>query len=315
MARHKISEAEAIIIAAIIGILGVIIGGIFVLAAAYIQKGTPTNTNPLVTIATKTLPPLQLAQTPVSRNEDWTMIIETFDGVEMVLVPTGCFMMGSEDDSDGEKPVHKVCFEKPFWLDRTEVTNRQFAQFNGEVTHSSYFSGDNRPRENVTWEEASAYCASRGAHLPTEAEWEYAARGPDALVYPWGNTFDCHLGNFDDETKQDASVIEGGTGCDRFDETAPVGSFPQSDSWVGALDLSGNVWEWVADWYSSDYYGTLAGGAINPAGPPAGTTRVLRGGSWGNGVADLFRASFRGWNDPGNWYGDIGFRCARSISD
>ena len=255
---------------------------------------------------------LQAAQTPVSRNADWEPVVQDFDGVEMVLVPAGCFEMGSEDGRDNERPVHRVCFEEPFWIDRTEVTNGQFAAFNGQASESSTFSGDDRPRKNITWTEAQVFCESRGARLPTEAEWEYAARGPDALVYPWGNTFDCHRGNFDDETIVDDDVIESGADCDGYYDTAPVGSYPMGAAWVGTLDMSGNVWEWVADWYASGYDATLAGDAVNSAGPDAGTSRVLRGGSWSTSPTDLLRAAYRsGWY-PQTELGNIGFRCVRS---
>jgi hypothetical protein len=140
----------------------------------------------------------------VTTNDEWTPVIETFGGVDMALVPTGCFMMGSSeeeidvacelrgdglsgtgcdrDDFEDEKPQHEQCFDEPFWIDVTEVTNGQYGSEGG-------FSGDNRPRESVEWAEAEAHCQSRGARLPTEAEWEYAARGPDGLIFAWGDEF------------------------------------------------------------------------------------------------------------------------------
>ncbi len=177
------------------------------------------------------------------------------------LVPAGCFQMGSEDGEDDEKPVHEVCFEEPFWIDKYEVTNGQFVVFNGQAARESFFSGDDRPREQITWFEAQAFCESREARLSTEAEWEYAARGPDGLVYPWGNEWD-------------QSRVIGFRFRGSITGTAPVGSIPAGASWVGALDMSGNVWEWVGDWYGLDYYETLADGVVNPRGPALGTYRV-----------------------------------------
>jgi formylglycine-generating enzyme required for sulfatase activity len=106
----------------------------------------------------------------------------------MALVPAGCFPMGSNDGDFDEQPVHQICFDTPFWIDVTEVTNGQFAALSGQAERSSNWTDADRPRETVTWVEADAFCRLRGARLPTEAEWEYAAREPDGLVYPWGNT-------------------------------------------------------------------------------------------------------------------------------
>ncbi len=225
-------------------------------------------------------------------NRDWIPVIEEFDGVEMVLVPAGCFQMGSDApgaESD-EQPVHEVCFEQPFWIDRTEVTNAQYG-FEG------YFSGDDRPREDVTWDAAQAHCAGRGARLPTEAEWEYAARGPDALIYPWGIEF-----------VADNVVYRANAG----DQTAEVGSKPGGASWVGALDMSGNVWEWLADWYVADYYSTLTPGVVNPTGPETGDGRVLHGGSWSDEPEALYAANRDGIG-PLERLNFVGFRCARDV--
>ena len=135
------------------------------------------------------LSPEEIALTPVTQNEDWTPIERDFDGVAMVLVPAGCFMMGYEDGDDDEGPIHEQCFSTPFWIDKYEVTNAQFKRFAGLADTQSQWLDEDHPRENITWDEAQQFCVLRGARLPSEAEWEYAARGPNNLIYPWGNAF------------------------------------------------------------------------------------------------------------------------------
>lgn len=234
----------------------------------------------------------QLAETGVAHNADWTPYTEEIDGVLMALVPAGCFQMGSIDGYDDERPVHEVCFEEPFWIDVYEVTNGQFAVFGGQARYSSNWTETDRPRDRITWPEADAFCRSRGTRLLTEAEWEYAARGPDGLIYPWGNNF--AAGNV---------VYMGNSG----EHTWAVGSRPGGASWTGALDLSGNVWEWVSDLYG-DY---LAERLVNPQGARTGDGRVLRGGSWINNNLGL-RATYRSWKFPLYLVDINGFRCALS---
>jgi formylglycine-generating enzyme required for sulfatase activity len=251
---------------------------------------TPTNTDtptttPKNTVTPPTPGPLELAQTPVVHNRDWTPVYETFNGVEMALVPAGCFMMGSYDGVDDEQPVTEICFSEPFWIDRTEITNGQYGS-------SGRFSGDNRPREMVTWFEARDFCASRGARLPTEAEWEYAARGPEGWVYPWGNEF-----------VADNAVW----GYNSGDQTADVGSRPAGASWVGAVDLSGNVWEWVSSLYRPYPY-NVDDGRENDE--DVHSARVLRGGSWGT-LGGVLRVAFRLRLEPTLGYSNLGFRCVR----
>jgi len=232
-------------------------------------------------------------------NSDWTPRIETFDGVQMAYVPAGCFMMGSSDAEidyavslgaerewlDNETPQHQVCLDA-FWIDVYEVTNAQFAQFNGQAANASYSTEANRPREQITWFEASDFCAARDAQLPSEAEWEYAARGPEGLIFPWGNTFVAE------------NVVSGDN------QTADVGSRPGGISWVGAYDLSGNVWELTRTVYAADgYYSNMNDNS----------NRVLRGGSWGNLGVGL-RAADRGGSNPGVRFDDNGFRCVRSTN-
>ncbi len=266
--------------------------------------------------ATNTLvPPSPTAtDTPsIERNDDWVPVIEVFEGVEMVLVPAGCFMMGSTEvqeaenvrqcvargfaDSDcqawygDEGPAHEVCFDAPFWIDRYEVSNAQFLRFGGLAEHDSEWMEPDGPREQISWLEANEFCRQRGARLPTEAEWEYAARGPEGLVYPWGNVF---IADY-------LVWAENSNGT-----TQPVGSRPEGTSWVGAYDVSGNVWEWVADWYSP----YEAESQINPSGLPTGQYRVLRGGSWDSASRELLRTTVRDWDAPEGWVDYAGFRCA-----
>jgi tRNA A-37 threonylcarbamoyl transferase component Bud32 len=222
----------------------------------------------------------------VASNAEWTPHIEEFDGVPMALVPAGCFRMGSEDGGSDEQPVHEVCFNDPFWIDVYEVTNEAF----GSVGCEEYSSDPDQPRNCVNWTDALAHCEARGARLPTEAEWEYAARGPDGLEYPWGNEFN-------------GDYLVWSTS-----QTAEVGSKPDGASWVGALDMSGNLREWVNDWY-----GTYPSGQqVNPSGPESGEYRVLRGGSWDLNDTSLLRGANRLKNYPSFEVIFNGFRCALS---
>ncbi|MCD4685803.1 MAG: SUMF1/EgtB/PvdO family nonheme iron enzyme [Anaerolineae bacterium] len=265
----------------------------------------PTDT-PSPPPPTATLTPLQavldLAQNFSGDNDDWEPFVQEFDGVAMVLVPAGCFMMGSTDWDDTQ-PVHEVCFDEPFWMDRYEVTR---AQYEACVTTSAceqpftsnYSTQPNHPINNMSWFDAQRYCEWRGARLPSEAEWEYAARGPDALVYPWGNEF------------VEANGVYSGNSSN---QTAVVGSRPSGVAWVGTFDQSGNLWEWVADWYSNNYYGTLTNGVINPGGPDIGISRVLRGGAFNNIDSRVVRVEYRNVYDPVVAYYAAGFRCARNV--
>jgi formylglycine-generating enzyme required for sulfatase activity len=259
-------------------------------------------TEPMVTSTTEptAVPPLteedkaslQLAETGVGSNDEWAVYTEAINGTEMALVPVGCFMMGSTEGNADESPIHKVCFNKPYWIDVTEVTN-------GAYGSSGNWAGDDLPRDSISWTGADTYCQNRGAHLPTEAEWEYAARGPSNLIYPWGNDF-----------VADNVVYDPNSGH----RTAKVGSRPEGISWVGVYDLSGNVSEWVSDQYDADYYGTLAEGVVNPQGAENGTdASLLRGGYWANGNPTFLRAAYRGKFIPNDLFSRaLGFRCAHS---
>ena len=222
----------------------------------------------------------------------------------MVFVPAGAFRMGSgEADPDAEvdeKPQHDVVLDA-FWIDRTEVTNAMYARCvqAGACTapmHSSRYglaTHAGHPVTGVTWFQAQEYCAWAGRRLPTEAEWEKAARGPDGRLFPWGDGAPgSSLLNFDGQVG----------------DTTTVGSYPAGASPYGVLDMAGNVWEWTADWYARDYYADSP--QANPPGPASGNLRVLRGGAWGVD-AGAVRAANRFWAFPGRNDFD-GFRCARS---
>jgi formylglycine-generating enzyme required for sulfatase activity len=221
----------------------------------------------------------------IQKNADWTPVEQEFDGVVMVKVPPGCFNMGNVDGRRDEKPVSLICFDKAFWIDKTEVTNAAYGS-NGA------FSGDLRPRENLTWVESRDFCVQRSARLPSEAEWEYATRGPDSLIYPWGN-----------ELVEDNLVFEKNSG----NQTADVGSKPSGVSWVGALDMAGNVWEWTNSIYAPYPFDAKDGREDS-----ANTTsqRVYRGGV-GSYIdfAASSAARFRDKIDSRSWF--VGFRCVR----
>jgi len=221
----------------------------------------------------------------------------------MVLVPAGEFTMGSDEGDDDEQPVHRVVLDS-FYLDTFEVTNGRFAKFVAAIQSEPPWGfadqetpvvDAERPVRWVTWLEATGYCLWAGKRLPTEAEWEKAARGPEGRVYPWGN---------DPPTAAQAvfGLKEGA------ETVSPVGDHPHGRSPYGAQDLAGNLYEWVTDWYDDAFY--AAPPTRNPRGPVAGTTKVQRGGSYINSPYRL-RAAFRTKADPTEHDPHVGFRCAQ----
>jgi hypothetical protein len=195
----------------------------------------------------------------------------------MVLVPAGEFLMGSTL-ADNQKPEHTV-YVDAFYLDQYEVTWKQYQEFKllSRLTVSAGSgSGDNYPVVNVNWNDATAYCGWLGKRLPTEAEWEKAARGSGGRTYPWGN-----------EAVDAGGIYRANynTSSDGYSNVAPVGSFPAGVSPFGVYDMAGNVWEWVADWYDESYYSRSPG--QNPKGPDSGSSRSFRGGSWHDGPSYL----------------------------
>ena len=248
--------------------------------------------------------------------------VRSVDDMLMVYVPAGEFLMGTQasgwDSTSAESPQHKVSLDA-YWIDKTEVTNAQYAycvevgactpptrmdsytrlNYYGNSTYDSY------PVILITYYQATEYCGWAGARLPTEEEWEYAARGPDGRLRPWGEEFDGSRVNYCDANcvlpHADSELNDG------YADTAPVGSYPAGVSWCGALDLLGNVWEWVEDWftpYPSD-------DQDHPSVLSDPFYRVIRGGSWDTSQSHA-RGAFRNWFIPENSHDSIGFRCASS---
>jgi len=250
------------------------------------------------------------------RGEVWNPFL---GGLTIIFIPEGEFLMGSPQNSGGanydEKPQRSV-YLSGFYIDRTEVTNEQFATFlnvmgNQEQGRSTWLDAKSDyarihevdgiwqvdpgyelyPVVEVSWFGANSYCEWAGKRLPTEAEWEKAARGVDGRNYPWGDKIDCTLANF--------------KGC--AEEVAPVGSYPQGASPYGALDMAGNAMEWAADWYGEDYY--KLDPVPDPLGPQEGNMRVMRGGSWLS-MANFLRVALRDKQRPDDSGYINGFRCA-----
>jgi formylglycine-generating enzyme required for sulfatase activity len=221
----------------------------------------------------------------------------------MVLVPAGEFTMGSDEGDNDEQPVHRVVLDS-FYLDTFEVTNGRFAQFVaaiqseppwGFADQETPLVHAEQPVRWVTWLEATGYCLWAGKRLPTEAEWEKAARGTDGRVYPWGN---------DPPTPAQAvfGLKEGA------ETVSPIGDHHPGRSPYGVQDLAGNLYEWVSDWYDDAFYQTTP--TRNPRGPSEGTAKGQRGGSYINSSYRL-RAAFRTKGDPTEHDPHVGFRCAQ----
>lgn len=273
---------------------------------------------------------LQITIPPDASEQDFTCAdcgITTPEG--MVNVPAGDFQMGCAPNDincgSAEKPLHTVYLDA-YDIDVHEVTNARYKacveaggcsaphQSNTFFRPSYYGNAayDNYPVLTIDWTQASTFCQWDGKRLSTEAEWEKAARGSvDTRIYPWGNTKpNCTLGNF-------FAWINEGVYC--VMDTSAVGSSPAGASPYGVMDMAGNVWEWVNDWYQSDYYASQSSW-LNPTGPASGEKRVLRGGAWDYfPPRDPYRASFRFGFPPASWnftlppkvvYSPIGFRCA-----
>jgi len=295
----------------LVGVAGVALSalGLGRLIDGNVAPAPPATATAGARVSTATAPPAPTptaAPTPASSptvRMPGTSRVRSVDAMVEVWVPGGSFRMGLESGWESERPVRAVTLDG-FWLDRTEVTNAQYQACvaTGRCSQHDYplssdFSAPQQPVVEVTWFDASDYCAWVGARLPTEAEWEYAARGPDGVLYPWGNDLREGIANCEESVCKDGYEWT----------TAPVGSFPEGASWVGALDMAGNVWEWVADWFDA-YPATPQ---TNPTGPSAGEWRVTRGGDYDNDETYM-RSVHREEDLPTATYDSLGFRCARS---
>ena len=238
---------------------------------------------------------------------------------DLCLIPAGTFTMGSDDDFPNEAPAHEIYLDA-YYIGKTEVTNAEYYPFwlesggsDSEHTPISYGEAfgtwpeiaktkPNYPVVGVSWDAAVAYAAWRGMRLPTEAEWEKAARGTEAKRWPWGDTFTQHI----KDTTLHANVWKQ-SGA----HLQPVGTHPTGASPYGAHDMAGNVWEWVADWYSETYYRRSPD--RDPKGPAVGSRRVVKGGSWLNPGA-FARCSTRIGQYSAIGTSFIGFRLAKDAT-
>jgi formylglycine-generating enzyme required for sulfatase activity len=292
-------------------IIGVIASTLPLNMASATQTPPPSTTQEITPTQTSAAPTVtSLFTGPAAHNADWQPIERTIEGVPMVLVPSGKFRMGASQEQinygyrlcetvlarnncpnlDDESTQWEVTFTEPFWIDQYEV---------------SQTPGSGVPLNNVTWDEAQAMCAQRGGRLPRESEWEYAARGPDGLLFPWGNELGSAPLNICDQNCEfnwrNQQVNDG------YAQRAPVGSFEAGRSWVGAYDMAGNLWEWTSTVYterSNEGYQSPQDRTLR---------RVLKGSSW-NWIAAEGRATSRApyaSNSPkSDWYG---FRCVRDF--
>jgi formylglycine-generating enzyme required for sulfatase activity len=257
---------------------------------------------------------------------------------DMIAIPGGRFFMGS-NDAPNEKPQHQVTL-RPFCIDKFEVTTEQYKACSDsggclragttndvpsmtDAEHAAYdplcnardpAARGKHPINCVGYDQAAKYCKDVGKRLPTEAEWEFSARGPDGRKYPWGDEEPtstllnaCDKRCADWGKKAGVKVTSMFTADDGWAATAPVGSFPKGASRYGLDDVVGNVWEWVADWY--DTYPSEE--QADPSGPPKGELRVIRGGAWNAAMPSWVRPSFRWRDDPATRSHGIGFRCAK----
>lgn len=233
------------------------------------------------------------------------------DVCDMLRIPEGVSYVGCDQAVDtmcreDELPLHAVTIS-PYWMDRTEVSFENYSECSivgacaaTAITPADIGVTDAAPVLGVNWSMANDYCAWRGKRLPTEAEWEKAGRGGTTNIYPWGNDWNAAFANWDD-----GGIYDG------FDVPAPVASFLATPSPYGVVNLSGNVWEWVGDYYAPDYYG--ASPTLDPAGPETGERRVTKGGAWRfDFYESRLRLAYRNPEPESGASDHVGFRCARN---
>ena len=319
--------------------LGVVAGGMLVLGAVAVIVAR------LAGGASKSPPPTPMTAVPIASSSAPAATTSPPCPAGMVAIPGGEYFMGS-DEFAGEKPAHHVKLS-PFCIDATEVTVAAYKACSDRgackragtmnewegITPEQQKAFDplcnardpkgrgSHPVNCIDWDQAAQYCASAGpgVRLPTEAEWEFAARGPDGRIYPWG-----------DEAPSASYLNACGLECvawgkqngepmtamypadDGFPNTAPVGSFPKGKSRYGVADVAGNVWEWVADWYGPYQRGALGEAPLDPKGPTSGKERVIRGGAWNGADPSWVRPTYRYRDAPQKRTYGTGFRCAKS---
>ena len=293
---------------------------------------TPTATHTETPTATETPTPTETPTiTPIP-----TLLVRETDNMPMLLVSGGSFLMGAAEDDvnagDDEKPQHQVILE-PYYIDQYEVSVAQYALFlnelggyeracnqadcawprerastsnylsiteqeDGSVHFAPFETYGNYPANYITWYGARNYCQWVGGRLPTEAEWEFAARGTDGRSYPWGN--------------RDPDTLRAVFNSSSFENIKPVDALPDGTSFFGAFAMAGSMWEWVADWYDPNYYSQSP--VSNPTGPE-GDQRVIRGGAWpNNNLADRLRSTNRSAAPPDTLSATYGFRCAFPVN-
>ena len=265
---------------------------------AFVASNTPTQTaiNRATSKQTRTLTP---SLTPTAEFGIGSRRVSEVDEMVQVYVPAGAFEMGSTDGDNDEEPVHTVYLDA-FWIDQTEVTNEMYAKCvaaracgkpGGDYYGDSHYA--EHPVVYVSWDDAEDYCVWAGRDLPTEAQWEKAARGTDGRIYPWGNAApDCSYANYDE--------------CNG--KTIEAGSLAAGASPYEALDMAGNVWEWISDWYDSDDYSGLSKNTSEEENTGDLRVKVMRGGSW-DFAENHLRSANRNWYNPGYTYDNLGFRC------